>query len=111
MVLNGIDYTIILVYLVSTVAFGIYIGRKMHSGDDYFLAGRFLPWWAIGMSLVVTDIGAPDMVGIAGSAYLYGIALGKYDWPGSVSVLIIRVFLFIPLLWSAKLTTIPELRG
>ena len=92
MVLGPIDYTIIIVYLIGTVAFGTYIGRKIKSGKDYFLAGRSLPWWAIGMSLVVSDIGAVDMVGVAGSAYLYGIVMRNYDWLGSVPVMIIGAF-------------------
>ena len=111
MVLGPIDYTIIIIYLVGTVLFGAYIGRKIKSGKDYFLAGRSLPWWAIGMSLVVSDIGAVDMVGIAGSAYLYGIVLGNYDWLGSVPVMIIGAFLFIPMFWKKKVSTIPEWLG
>ena len=111
MALGGIDYFIIIFYLIGTVLFGMYIGRKMKSGDDYFLAGRSLPWWAIGMSLVVTDIGAVDMVGIAGAAYLYGIVLGNYDWLGSVPVMIVGAFLFIPMFWKSKVSTIPEWLG
>ncbi len=111
MTLGGIDYFIIIFYLVGTVSLGIYIGRKMKSGKDYFLAGRSLPWWAIGMSLVVTDIGAVDMVGIAGAAYLYGIVLGNYDWLGSVPVMIVGAFLFIPMFWKSKVSTIPEWLG
>ena len=111
MVLGTIDYAIIIIYLVGTVIFGAYIGRKIKSGKDYFLAGRSLPWWAIGMSLVVSDIGAIDMVGIAGSAYLYGIVLGNYDWLGSVPVMIIAAFLFIPMFWKKKVSTIPEWLG
>lgn len=111
MTLGGIDYFIIIFYLVGTVSLGIYIGRKMKSGKDYFLAGRSLPWWAIGMSLVVTDIGAVDMVGIAGAAYLYGIVLGNYDWLGSVPVMIVGAFLFIPMFWRSKVSTIPEWLG
>ena len=111
MVLGTIDYTIIIIYLIGTVTFGAYIGRKIKSGKDYFLAGRSLPWWAIGMSLVVSDIGAVDMVGIAGSAYLYGIVLGNYDWLGSVPVMIIGAFLFIPMFWKKKVSTIPEWLG
>lgn len=111
MALGGIDYFIIIFYLVGTVALGMYIGRKMKSGKDYFLAGRSLPWWAIGMSLVVTDIGAVDMVGIAGAAYLYGIVLGNYDWLGSVPVMIVGAFLFIPMFWKSKVSTIPEWLG
>ena len=63
------------------------------------------------MSLVVSDIGAVDMVGIAGSAYLYGIVLGNYDWLGSVPVMIIAAFLFIPIFWKKKVSTIPEWLG
>ena len=111
MVLGGIDYFIIIFYLIGTVLLGIYIGRKMKSGQDYFLAGRSLPWWAIGMSLVVTDIGATDMVGIAGAAYLYGIVLGNYDWLGSVPVMVVGAFLFIPMFWRSKVSTIPEWLG
>ena len=111
MALGGLDYFIIILYLIGTVSFGIYIGRRMKSGQDYFLAGRSLPWWAIGMSLVVTDIGAVDMVGIAGAAYLYGIVLGNYDWLGSVPVMIIGAFLFIPMFWRSKVSTIPEWLG
>ncbi|MBN4046730.1 sodium/solute symporter [bacterium AH-315-P07] len=109
--LHAIDYTIIVVYLVGVLSLGFYIGRKMKSGDDYFLAGRSLPWWAIGMSLVVTDIGAVDMVAIAGSAYLYGIVMGNFDWLGSVPVMIIGAFIFIPMFWRARVTTIPEWLG
>jgi SSS family transporter len=111
MELHAIDYTIIVVYLVGVLSLGFYIGRKMKTGDDYFLAGRSLPWWAIGMSLVVTDIGAVDMVAIAGSAYLYGIVMGNFDWLGSVPVMIIGAFIFIPMFWRARVTTIPEWLG
>ncbi|HIB86108.1 TPA: hypothetical protein EYO57_02690, partial [Candidatus Poribacteria bacterium] len=111
MVLHGIDYAIIVIYLVGVLSLGFYIGRKMKTGDDYFLAGRSLPWWAIGMSLVVTDIGAVDMVAIAGSAYLYGIVMGNFDWLGSVPVMIIGAFIFIPMFWRARVTTIPEWLG
>jgi SSS family transporter len=111
MILNGLDYSIIILYLVATVAFGLYVGRKMKDDDDYFLAGRSLPWWAIGMSLVVTDIGAVDMVGAAGAAYLYGIVMGNYDWLGSVPVMIVGAFLFIPMFYKVKVTTIPEWLG
>ena len=59
----------------------------------------------------MSDIVAVDMVGIAGSAYLYGIVLGNYDWLGSVPVMIIAAFLFIPIFWKKKVSTIPEWLG
>ncbi|RJP24083.1 MAG: sodium transporter [Candidatus Omnitrophota bacterium] len=109
--LQGIDYGIMILYLLGTVALGIYLGRNIKSGEDYFLAGRKLPWWAIGMSLVVSDIGAIDIVGIAGSAYLYGIVLGNFDWLGSVPIMIIAGFVFVPYFYRARVYTIPEFLG
>ena len=109
--LKGIDYVIVLLYLAGTVLYGIYLGRRIKTGKDYFLGGRKLPWWAIGMSLVVSDIGAIDIVGIAGSAYLYGIVMGNFDWIGCVPVMIIAAFIFIPLFWRSGVTTVPEWLG
>ena len=94
-VLSGIDYFVIILYLVFTVGLGMYIGRKIKTGKDYFLAGRSLPWWAVGMSMVVSDIGAADIIGIAGSAYLYGLVVANFDWIGCVPVMIICAFIFI----------------
>ncbi|MBZ0257594.1 sodium/solute symporter, partial [bacterium] len=81
------------------------------TGKDYFLAGRSLPWWAIGMSLVVSDIGGVDIVGLAGEAYEHGIVLGNFDWLGSVPIMIIAGFIFIPLFWRSGAYTIPEFLG
>lgn len=109
--LNGIDYACMIVYLIGTVGLGIYLGRNIKSGKDYFLAGRSLPWWAIGMSLVVSDIGAIDIVGIAGAAYISGIVLGNFDWIGCIPVMIIGGMLFIPYIWRSGAYTVPEFLG
>ena len=109
--LQGIDYITMLVYLVFTLGVGLYFGRRIKTDEDYFLAGRKLPWWAVGMSFVVSDIGAIDIVGIAGSAYLYGIVMGNYDWFGSVTIMIIAGFIFVPYFWRAKVYTVPEFLG
>lgn len=110
-VLSGIDYVLIILYLVFTVGLGMYIGRKIKTGKDYFLAGRSLPWWAVGMSMVVSDIGAADIVGIAGSAYLYGIVMANFDWIGCVPIMILCSFVVISYLWRSQVYTIPEFLG
>lgn len=109
--LTSIDFVIMIIYLVITIGLGVYLGKGIQSGKDYFLAGRKLPWWAVGMSMVVTDIGAVDIVGIAGSAYIYGIVVGNYDWLGSVPVMVICGFVFIPYFWRSEVYTIPEFLG
>jgi len=110
-VLSGIDYFVVIVYLVGIMLLGLYFKRFIHSSKDYFLAGRALPFWAIGMSIVVSDIGAQDFVGVSGQAYRYGIAVGNFDWIGSVPAMLLAAFIFIPYFWKAGLYTIPEYLG
>ena len=75
--LSGIDYFVVVAYLIGIMLLGLYFRKFIHSSQDYFLAGRSLPFWAIGMSIVVSDIGAMDFVGVSGQAYRYGIAVGN----------------------------------
>ncbi|NQV31574.1 MAG: sodium/solute symporter [Phycisphaeraceae bacterium] len=109
--LSGIDYFIVIAYLVGILLLGIYFRRFVHSSKDFFLGGRMLPFWAIGMSIVVSDIGAQDFVGVSGQAYRYGIAVGNFDWIGSVPAMLLAAFIFIPYFWKAGLYTIPEYLG
>ncbi|HHK41290.1 MAG TPA: sodium transporter, partial [Planctomycetaceae bacterium] len=62
--LEAVDYIVLVVYLGATVGLGLWIGARLKTGKDYFLGGRSLPWWAIGMSLVATDIGGTDIIGV-----------------------------------------------
>jgi len=66
-VLDGIDYAVVIAYLAGIMLLGLYFKRFVHSSKDYFLAGKSLPFWAIGMSIVVSDIGAQDFVDRFGS--------------------------------------------
>lgn len=106
--LTSIDYFVIVSYLAVTMAIGLWIGHYVRSGSDFFLAGRSLPWWAIGMSLVATDIGGNGLIGLGGDAYRYGIVMANFEWIGCIPAMIVGAFVFIPHLWRCKVTTIPE---
>ena len=103
-----LDYLIVIVYLAGTVALGLMIGRKVSTGKDFFLAGRNLPWWAIGFSLVASDIGGTDIIGVGGAAYAHGLAVGNFDWIGCIPAMIVAAFIFVPIFWRAGVYTIPE---
>ncbi|MCB0732313.1 MAG: sodium/solute symporter [Ignavibacteriae bacterium] len=109
--LAGIDYFVVISYLVGIMILGYYFKKYVNDTDDYFLGGRTLPFWAIGMSIVVSDIGALDFVGVSGQAYRYGISPANFDWLGSVPAMLLAAFIFIPYFWKAKLYTIPEYLG
>lgn len=109
--LAGIDYFVVIAYIVGMLLLGFYFKRFVSSADDYFLAGKSLPFWAIGMSIVVSDIGALDFVGVSGQAYRYGISVGNFDWIGSVPAMLLAAFIFIPYFWRGGMYTIPEYLG
>ena len=106
--LNLLDYLVIAAYLAGTMILGLRIGARVSGGSDFFLAGRQLPWWAIGMSLVATDIGGTDIIGAGGAAYRHGLAVANFEWIGCIPAMIIAAFVFIPWFYRAGVSTIPE---
>lgn len=111
MSLIGIDYFIVFLYLAGTIAIGLFYEKYISSSEDYFLAGKLLPFWAIAISIVGTDIGAVDFVGLTGQAYRFGIVVANFDWIGSVPAMILAGLVFIPYYWRAGVYTIPEYLG
>ncbi len=109
--LKPIDIALIVLYLVGVVALGLWYSRGIRTSKDYFLAGKSLPWWAVGMSLVVSDIGAKDMVGLATDGYRYGVVMMNFDFLGCALPVLIAAFLFMPFFWMAGVYTIPEYLG
>jgi SSS family solute:Na+ symporter len=109
--LAGIDYAIVLVYLAGSLVVGTWFARWVSSPADLFLAGKGLPFWAVGMSIVVSDIGATDFIAVAGGTYRYGLAQANFDWVGSMPALLVTAFLFVPLFWRCGAYTIPEFLG
>jgi SSS family solute:Na+ symporter len=102
------DYVIIALYLIGTITLGVTIGLRLKTGKDFFLGGRRLPWWAIGMSLVATDIGGTDIIGVGGAAYSHGMAVANFEWIGCIPAMIVGAFVFIPFFYRAGVYTIPE---
>ena len=109
--LHPIDIGLVVVYFVVIAALGLWLSRGVKSGKDLFLGGRSLPWWAVGTSLVVSDIGAKDMVGLADDGYRYGMVMMNFDFIGCIFPVLVAAFLFMPYLWLAGVYTIPEYLG
>jgi solute:Na+ symporter, SSS family len=106
--LSTLDYGVIASYLLVTLAIGVYLGRKIRSGSEFFLAGRQLPWWAVGMSLVATDIGGTDIIGVGGATYKHGLAVANFEWIGCIPAMILGAFFFVPFLYRTGVYTVPE---
>jgi SSS family solute:Na+ symporter len=108
---SSLDLTVIALYLLATVGVGFFIARKVHSSEDFFLAGRSLPFWAIGMSLVVSDIGVLEMIGGTQNAYLYGVTQANFEWIGCIPAMVVGALVIIPVYWRSGVYSIPEYLG
>lgn len=106
--LSLLDYLTFGMYFVILCAIGYWVGRKEKSDtEDYFLAGRSLPWYVVGCSFIASNISSEHFIGMIGGAFVYGICVAMSEWlnVGSFSLLI---WIFIPFLLYTKIFTIPE---
>lgn len=106
--LHWIDYAIVLAYFIGIIAHGVYVSRKVKGGaDDYFLAGRSLPWYLIGFSLFASNMSGSSFVGLMGGSYANGVAIFNYEWTAAFVLIIFAVFI-LPSYLRAKVSTVPE---
>ncbi len=105
------DYFIFIAYALLILTVGLYVSRdkKGHqkNAEDYFLASKSLPWWAIGASLIAANISAEQFIGMSGSGFAVGLAIASYEWMAAVTLLIVGKF-FLPIFIEKGLYTIPE---
>ena len=109
--LQAIDYTVVIIYGVLLLVLAQWVSREKagHQKDtqDYFLAGRALPWWAIGASLIAANISAEQIIGMSGSAYLMGVAIASYEWMAALTLIIVGKWL-LPVLLKHRVYTVPQ---
>ncbi|RDC56715.1 sodium transporter [Pedobacter chinensis] len=105
------DYIVFAIYFVIVAAYGLYIYNKKKSAStgskDYFLAEGSLTWWAIGASLIASNISAEQFIGMSGSGFKMGLAIATYEWMAALTLVIVAVF-FIPVYLKNKIATMPQ---
>ncbi len=105
-----LDYVIFAVYAAVIIGIGLWVSRskgKEKTTEDYFLAGKSLPWWAIGASLIAANISAEHFIGMSGSGFAIGLAVASYEWIAAIGLIIVAKF-FLPVFIKQGLYTIPE---
>ena len=108
---STIDIVVFSLYAILILSIGLYVSRqkegKSKSAEDYFLAGKSLPWWAIGASLIAANISAEQFIGMSGSGFALGLAIASYEWMAAITLLVVGKF-FLPIFIDKGLYTIPE---
>ena len=106
-----IDYVVFCVYILVIVGAGIWVSTEEegHEKDsaDYFLASKSLPFWAIGSSLIASNISAEQFIGMSGSGFRVGLAIASYEWMAAVTLLVIAWF-FLPIYLEKEIFTMPQ---
>jgi SSS family solute:Na+ symporter len=109
--LETLDLAVVAIYAVSLLLLAQWVSREKpgHEKDtkDYFLAGRNLPWWAIGASLIAANISAEQIIGMSGSAFVMGIAIGTYEWMAALTLIIVGKYL-LPVFLKHEIYTMPQ---
>jgi len=106
-----LDYAVFAIYAVVILGVGLWVSRnkegKTKSTEDYFLASKSLPWWAIGASLIAANISAEQFIGMSGSGFAGGLAIATYEWMAALTLIVVGKF-FLPIFIKKKIYTIPE---
>lgn len=106
-----IDYIIIVAYFLLITFYGLWIYHRRKNKDltshDYFLAEGSLTWWAIGASIIASNISAEQFIGMSGDGFFVGIAVGVYEWVGALGLIIIAIW-FLPIYLKNKIFTMPQ---
>jgi SSS family solute:Na+ symporter len=106
------DYLVFVIYLVIVASYGYWVYHKKKKANitashDYFLAEGSLTWWAIGASLIASNISAEQFIGMSGEGFFVGIAVAAYEWIAALALIIIAVW-FIPVYLKNKIYTMPQ---
>lgn len=108
---STIDIIVFFAYGVLIIGFGLWISRekKGHekNSSDYFLAGKMLPWWAIGASLIASNISAEQFIGMSGSGFALGLGIATYEWMAALTLIIVAKY-FLPIFIEKGIFTLPQ---
>ena len=109
--LQSIDIVVFLIYFVIVASYGLWIyyrkKKESETSTDFFLAKGSLTWWAIGASLIASNISAEQFIGMSGSGFALGLAIASYEWMAAFTLIIVGKY-FLPIFIEKGIYTIPE---
>lgn len=111
MMFSAIDSIVFILYGVVIIGLGLFVSRQPKgiekNANDYFLASKSLPWWAVGASLIAANISAEQFIGMSGSGFKIGLGIATYEWMSALTLVIIAIF-FIPIYLKKGVFTMPQ---
>lgn len=110
MLLEPLDLAVFIGYCFLIIGMGLFVSREkkghVKNSSDYFLASKALPWWAVGASLIASNISAEQFIGMSGSGFAMGLAIATYEWMAAATLLVVAIF-FLPVYIRKGIYTMP----
>ena len=107
----ALDWWIVGIYCVGIISLATYVSRNNtgseRTAEDYFLAGRTLPWWAIGASLIAANISAEQIIGMSGQGFVVGMAIAVWELTAAIALIVMAKY-FLPIFLEKKIYTMPQ---
>jgi SSS family solute:Na+ symporter len=111
MQLATLDIVVFFSYAVALIAIAHFVSRERaghkKNTQDYFLASKSLPWWAVGASLIAANISAEQIIGMSGSGYVIGLAIASYEWMAAITLILVGK-IFLPIFIKREIYTMPQ---
>ena len=111
MLFSNLDIFIVAFYCIGIIILAQYVSRSQQgvekTAEDYFLAGRSLPWWAIGASLIAANISAEQIIGMSGQGFVVGMAIATYELTAAIALIVMAKY-FLPLFLEKQIYTMPQ---
>jgi len=109
--LQTIDYVVFSIYFLIVAGYGYWVYNRKKKAQldskDFFLAEGSLTWWAIGASLIASNISAEQFIGMSGSGFKIGLGIATYEWMAAATLMIVAIF-FMPIYLKNKIYTMPQ---
>ena len=109
--LHTLDYLVFFMYLAIIGGYGYWIYKKKtnksNTASGFFLAEGSLTYWAIGASLIASNISAEHFIGMSGSGFAIGLAISSYEWMAAAALIVVAIF-FLPVYLKNKIYTMPQ---
>lgn len=108
---SALDFVIFISYAILVTSLALIVSRTkkgtVKSSQEYFLANKSLPWWAVGASLIAANISAEQFIGVSGSGYAIGLAMASYEWTAAIALIVVGKF-FLPIFLKQNIYTMPQ---
>lgn len=108
---TSLDLTVFIGYCLLIIVTSYFVSREkkghIKNSNDYFLASKALPWWAVGASMISSNISAEQFIGMSGSGFALGLAISTYEWMAAATLIIVAIF-FVPIYLKEGISTMPE---